>query len=50
MSQDPTTMRAVCELECIDCGLPIHTGDDIVLGTFGWVHPTCGALEEAVNA
>jgi len=47
---EPSLMRAVCDLECIDCGLTIRTGDDVVLGTFGWVHPCCGLLEAAVDA
>lgn len=44
---EPSLMRAVCELECMDCGLTIRTGDDVVLGRFGWVHPCCGELEQA---
>lgn len=43
---DPSIVRSVCELECMDCGLSIRTGDDVVLGNFGWVHPTCGLLEQ----
>ena len=49
MSQDPTVMRALCDLDCCDCGLQIHAGDDTVLGVFGWVHPLCGMLEIAVD-
>jgi len=47
---DPSLVQAVCDSECSDCGLTIHTGDDVVLGAFGWVHPTCGLLETAVDA
>jgi hypothetical protein len=42
---DSQILLASAELECIDCGLTIHVGDAVVLGIFGWVHPTCGELE-----
>ena len=35
----PTKSRM--DLDCADCGLTIHTGDDVLLGRFGWVHPLC---------
>jgi hypothetical protein len=43
----PPILRAVLDLECPDCALSIHAGDDVVLGERGWVHPCCGELEGA---
>lgn len=35
-------LTAQLDLECDQCGLTIHTGDPVVLGDNGWVHPVCG--------
>lgn len=34
-------LNATVELECYRCGLTLAVGDEIALGTFGWVHPLC---------
>lgn len=39
-------LTATVEQECPECGLSIHVGDDVMLGQFGWVHPTCGEAED----
>lgn len=39
-------LTALVDGECDDCGLNYHVGDDIVLGERGYVHPTCGELEQ----
>ena len=38
-------MHAQVDLECCNplCGLPIHIGDPIILGDFGYCHPLCDA-------
>jgi hypothetical protein len=41
-------MTAVVDLECaaVGCGLAIHEGDPIQLGSDGWCHPVCAVAED----
>lgn len=41
-------VSAQVDLECaaIGCGLTIHEGDAVSLGSLGWCHPICAVAED----